>query len=119
MTIAHNFVTAGHAIFTVSNPKGDRYTFKVSRPRSAKDDCPLFASLLTGPDNGRDYTYMGIYVAQGAQFGLRLTRKSKYNDDSLPVKVFRWIVRVLQNGKDLPEGYAVHHEGRFRCFRAP
>jgi len=56
-----NFLTAGKAIFTVSNPTGTRYTFKVSKPRD-KEDCPFFVSLLTGPDNWANYTYMGIYV---------------------------------------------------------
>jgi len=112
-----NFLTAGKAIFTVSNPTGTRYTFKVSKPRD-KEDCPFFVSLLTGPDNWANYTYMGIYVKQGENFVLKLTAKSRYTDDTLPVKVFRWVSNVLQANQDLPTGYTIHHEGKCgRCGR--
>jgi hypothetical protein len=30
-TITTRFVTAGRAIFTVSNPKGERYTFRITK----------------------------------------------------------------------------------------
>jgi hypothetical protein len=103
------FFSGGNALFTVSNPQGTRYTFRIRKP---KPDMPFFVSLLTGPDNESSYTYLGIYVPQIQ--AIRLTSKSRYTEDSLPVKVLRWAVKLPK----LPEGYAIQHEGRCcRCGR--
>lgn len=113
--ITSEFLGAGKAIFTVSNPKGERYTFKVRK----KKDTPYFVSLLTGPDNYSNYTYMGCYVPKGDGYPvLKLTRSSKYNDGSVPVRVFRWAIQIVHGIRQLPTGYTIHHEGKCgRCGR--
>jgi hypothetical protein len=64
------FFTGGNATFTVQNPQGEYYTFKLRQPdpkRSfnfrgkSKDEIPFFASLLTGPDNENSYSYIGMF----------------------------------------------------------
>jgi hypothetical protein len=57
--------TAGNATLTLSSKKtGARYTFKVKAPR-ANDDGRRFVSLLTGPDNTGDYSYLGMLTTAG------------------------------------------------------
>lgn len=107
-----HFLSGGNAVFTVSSPK-HRYTFRIRRP---EPEMPYFVSLLSGPDNTRDYTYLGVY--NPGQPGVRLTAKSKFTEDSTPVKAIRWAVAMLSSGKTLPEGFKIQHEGRCcRCGR--
>lgn len=108
--ISVSFVTAGRAVFTVSNDKHEHYTYKVSKK---KDQDLWFISLLTGPNNRNDYTYMGVLGD-----GVRITKKSKYTIDSKPVKVFNWALKVIAGAKALPNGYDIQHEGICgRCGR--
>ena len=102
------FFRGGKALFTVANDKGNHYTFKIRQPKG--DNKPFFVSLLTGPDNGSDYTYLGIYNPNTNK--VFLTAKSQYNEDSTPVKVINWAIQMVANGKTLPVGYSIQHEGR-------
>jgi hypothetical protein len=107
------FLEAGHAIFTVGNDKGDHYTYRIVKPSKDK---PFFVSLLTGPDNCGDYTYLGIFNPLTRE--VYRTAKSKYLESSTPVKVIRWAIKVVANNTTLPPGYSIHHEGRCcRCGR--
>jgi len=117
-SVTKDWILAGKAIFTVYNGKGDHYTYRVKRKDS---DNPVkrpmwFISLLTGPDNYDDYTYLGVCnVATGA---IRLTRASRLRQDSKPVKVVDWALRLVWAGKDFPPGYSIKGEGRCgRCGR--
>lgn len=115
--ITREFITAGRAIFTVSNNKGDRYTFQVTK-KEANGQYPAvwFVALLTGPDNNTDYTYVGMLSADTG--GVNLTRKSRFNDQSTPVRVLRWALRNVWNNQEFPAGYAIRHEGKCgRCGR--
>lgn len=114
--ITPEFVTAGNAIFTVHNDKGDHYTFKVRSKSHDHYGTTWFVNLLTGPDNESDYTYVGILDKDSGS--VRLTKKSKLTDDSKPVKVIRWALKLLWAKKPLPAGYGIHGEGRCgRCGR--
>jgi hypothetical protein len=107
------FFSAGRAIFTVDNGKGTHYTFRIGRREETQ---PFFVGLLTGPCNESNYTYMGIYNPDNHD--VRLTPKSKYNNDTQPVKVIRWALKQISEGKPLPEGYSIKHEGKCcRCGR--
>lgn len=107
------FFSAGRAVFTVANNKGEHYTYRIGH---SKADQPLFVGLLTGRNNETDYTYMGIYNPETQE--VRLTAKSKYTNDTQPVKVIRWALRQVTEGKSLPDGYSIKHEGRCcRCGR--
>lgn len=112
--LTKEFFTAGKAIFTVSNPKGQRYTFKINK---LKDKDVYFVSLLTGPENTRDYTYLGLLLPDKAE--VRLTAKSKYTEESLPVKVIRWLIKIVWKGQTVPEGYYLNHMGRCGCCGRP
>ncbi len=116
ININMDFVTGGKAIFTASNDKSEHYTFKVVKgkpsPQASMVTPPLFVHILTGPHN---YTYLGMLV--GTQ--IRLTHKSKMKQDSKPVQVFNWALRVVNGEKHLLRpGYDIQHEGRCgKCGR--
>lgn len=111
------FVTAGRATFTLEG-KAARYTYRVNRSQNDDGRPPVyFASLLTGPDNTADYTYIGLLdPSTGA---LRLTAKSTYTAETLPVRALRWALPILFAGRALPAPARLLHIGRCgRCGRA-
>lgn len=132
------FIRAGKATFTVANNAGSHYTYKVTRKdpnagsKYAQYGPTYFVALLTGPDNSRDYTYMGMlssYAVDGQTLGgllgddvlvdiLKLTRASKLSNTSVPVRVFNFAMRVLAGVQSLPAGYSIQHDGLCgRCGR--
>lgn len=120
--IGRDFILGGKAIFTVSNPTGERYTFRVNRKEADarfdrwNDGQPtFFVKLLTGPENSTDYTYLGILTPAG---DVKLTKASRFTDETKPVRVVRWALGLIFRGRRLPDGYSIHHEGRCgRCGR--
>jgi len=116
--VTKDWVVAGKAIFTIYNGKGDHYTYQVKCKRDEDSVRPpvWFVSLLTGPDNYDDYTYLGCLNAQSG--AIRLTRASRLRADSTPVKVVDWALRLVWAGKDFPPGYGIKGAGRCgRCGR--
>jgi len=113
------FLLAGKAIFTISNPSGDRYTFMVQRvePKPGSPyPATYFGKVLTGRDNTSDYTYLGIVITRPDDaLALKATAKSQV---AKPFKVLEFVLRVLSGLQELPEGYTLQHEGRCgRCGR--
>jgi hypothetical protein len=116
--IGKDFLLAGRAIFTVANPKGERYTFKVTKKDAQEGSRytqpTYFISLLTGSDNENDYTYMGI-VSNGR---VVVTKASRFTVTSIPVQVAEWVIRLMLADRTVPAGYFLGHEGRCgRCGR--
>lgn len=108
-----DFFTGGNATFTVSNDRGNHYTFKIRKPRK---DSPLFASLMTGPDNEASFTYVG--VLDPATMVVKLTTKSRLTPESVPFKVLNWAIKAITTSHKLPPGYAIQHNGHCcRCGR--
>lgn len=119
--ITRDFLTAGNAIFTVSNPTGKYYTYRVTAPDYQRKDKPIwFVSVLTGPDNTRDYTYLGILLNNGL---VKCTTKSKFKDGSISFDVAKWAINLIWNAYSLPSyslasGYKIEHIGQCgRCGR--
>jgi hypothetical protein len=104
------FLTAGNATFTVvSKRTGARFTYRV---RASEKYGPekLFASVLTGPDNTSDYTYLGVIEGSA----LRRTRASTIDRDALSFQALSWLLGHI----DSPM-VEFHHCGRCaRCGRA-
>ena len=113
-------LTAGRCTFTVSNNKGQHYTYKIKKvdpePGSKweKYGPSYFIYLLTGQDNERDYTYIGVLRNQCCT----PTKNSRMDTASKPVQVFDFAMKVI-SGKWLPPaGYGIAHSGRCaRCAR--
>lgn len=115
------FVFAGKAIFTIS--QGDsRYTYRVTRKDPDPDQArkygaapTFFVGLLTGPDNEAGYSYLGILGKNGQ---IKLTKASRFADDSQPVRTLRAVAGYLAVDGPVPDPYIVRHAGRCgRCGR--
>ncbi len=115
--ISKEFLLAGDAIVTVANPSGEHYTYRIQKVEASERYAEaFFVKLLTGPDNTRDYNYLGKLDPTFAE--VRLTAKSCVGEDAVSYRVIRWIVKLLWAGKELPEGYTLNHEGYcLRCSR--
>jgi hypothetical protein len=116
--ISKEFILAGDAIFTVSNGRDEHYTYKVhTQPdRDRLSEQISFVYLLAGPDNQRNYIYLGI-IMRGT-FNLRLTNASKLGRDAKPVRVLQWALKKIWLNQSLPEGYSINHAGKCgRCGR--
>lgn len=106
------FMRAGNATFTIVSRKTEtRFTYRV---RASEDGTLFFVSLLRGPDNNADYTYMG--TIQGKRF--RLTPKSKVTFEAPAYKAFLWLFNQVAIMNALPDVVEVWHSGRCgRCNR--
>lgn len=114
------FMFAGNAYFTlVSQKTGTRYTYRISRAYDEVDGEKQyknlwFVSLLTGPDNWANYSYIGL-CGDGKSF--RLTGKSKLPLESPPVAGFQYTLRHLLESGSTP-GVEIWHAGKCgRCGR--
>ena len=112
--ITREFVLAGKAILTVSSPD-IHFTFKVRlKKKTEKYPDKYFISLLTGPENTNDYTYLGILEDDN----VKLTKASQFQDDSRPVKAIRWAIKTIWTQSQPPQGFEIRHAGRCgRCGR--
>jgi hypothetical protein len=117
-SLAVPFLVGGNAIVTFESRKtGARFTYRIrlADPRQGGDrEPPHFVSVLTGPNNGHDYDYLGaIFQKKVYVHG----KTSRIAADAPSAVAFAWAWRHLSAGK-MPEGLAVWHEGRCgRCGR--
>lgn len=108
-----DFVKAGNSTFTVvSRATGVRFTLRVRQP---KPDAPHFVSVLTGPDNGAAYTFVGSLFSDGSY---RHGRRSRISESAPSAKACAWLFRNLADPLALTK-VEVWHEGKCcRCGRA-
>lgn len=116
---ARNFMLAGNAIFTlVSKRTGTRYTYRVRAPREQRGDREVrFAALLTGPNNERDYRFIGtIFVADDKpRDGFAVGRNAPQGDGT---KALEWFLKALPHEGEVPATVEFWTEGRCgRCGR--
>jgi hypothetical protein len=106
------FIAAGRAVFTItSTATGQSYTFRFGRPQDQLEGGPIFAAVLTGPDNSTDYTYMGIYYPARRQ--VVQTRGSRVSADAPSLRALNWFLAHLGDPR-----VQFRHEGRCgRCAR--
>lgn len=109
---ALDFMFGGNARFTlVSKKTGGRKTYRVKK--SDGDNPVYFVSLLTGPDNTSDFTYLGF--AKYGQSGL--IAGGKGNPTHPAFIALNWALNKLGGG-EMPEQLEFWHEGRCaRCAR--
>jgi hypothetical protein len=115
-TDAKQYTLAGNATVTLSSQRtGARYTFKVSQAKDRDGTLKAFwfVGLLAGADNESDYQYMGVI----GDDGFRLTAKSKYKADSIPVRAFQFFWRFV-SAEQMPKDMEIRHAGSCgRCGR--
>lgn len=107
------YALAGHATLTLASQKtGARYTFKISQAKdheTGKVKPMWFVALLAGPDNESDYQYMGTLNGE-----FKLTGKSRFTDESTPVRAFQYFWRHVSADQMAPD-LEVRHEGSCGC----
>ncbi len=116
---ALKFLLAGNARITLkSTATGKHISYRVQCPKD--DDGKLdksihYVKVLTGPDNGSDYQYIG-YVRDERFF--HGGAKSFASKEAPSVIAFGWALKHLTD-LEMPEGLEVYHEGKCgRCGRA-
>lgn len=111
------FFRGGNATFTVSNNKGEHFTYKIRRREKNGQVTPFFVSAMTGPDNESSYSYLGLFEPENPM-AVRLTKNSKFTGFDKQVQVVQWALRRIKNNLPVPEGYAIQHNGSCcRCGR--
>ncbi len=108
---ALRFILAGHSIFTVQNlDTGNRFTYRLSR-LGAEDSYSRqevhFCQVLTGQDNGNDYSFFGTLFNQRKYIH---SKKARISQDAPSVKAFLWVLKKLMRN-ELPEQIKIFHEG--------
>jgi len=116
-SLTKDFVFAGRAAFSVSNPKDEHYTFKVRGKDSVwqgRKQRTYFLSVKAS--GGRfPYRYIGIVNADGT---IKTTGKSDFLPDTKEYKVAAWALQAVIRGKLIPDGYQIRHLGKCgRCAR--
>lgn len=119
------FVHAGNATLTVENEQsGNRFTFKVSAPKDRDtgkrdyDADRIFVSLLSGPNNEADYTYVGMIESRKNPHAVVLTKGSRVGPDAPSFRAINYVLDHARKGKELPPVVHVYHEGKCgRCGR--
>jgi hypothetical protein len=110
---AKRFIYGGRAVVTIESEKtGMHYTYKISQ--KTDDDgkkTPFFVSLLTGPDNTNDFTYIGVLGSDGA---VKTTKKSSLTAESVPVRALGFVTKHIVEGR-MPPQALVRHEGKCGC----
>lgn len=129
---ALKFILAGNATFTLRSVKtGTRFTYRVTRvccdackkswayggigPTSCKD-CPChtqpgkyFVGVLSGPDNTRDYRYLGMLSTdESGRAAIHSTRNSKVSGPS--AVAIAWFLSKI-SADVLPDDVEVWHAG--------
>lgn len=111
-----DYILGGNAVVTlVSKRTGDRFTYRVRRApgregQPAGQPLPFFVSVLTGPDNQRDYKYLGTIFPDGYRHG----KKSQFTPEAPSAKAWSWTWAHLDTDQ-----VEVWHEGQCsRCGRA-
>lgn len=114
VTIA--FMLAGNAHVTFQSRRtGTRFTYRVRAAKARDGAAPVhFVAVLTGPDNGGNYDYLGFIRGGSYIYG---GRQSRIASNAPSAVAFSWVWRHLSGGDMHPE-LAVYHEGRCgRCNR--
>lgn len=121
-TITWEFITAGDAIFTIEPPEDfkhqerrDHFTYRVTK---SDDGNVFFVNSLRGPDNTKDYAYLGLMNPLDGS--VRTTAKSKFAGSLITYLANRVFIAVRcgDQHKIVATGWKMHHEGRCgRCGR--
>jgi hypothetical protein len=118
-TDARLFALAGKATITLTSKKTDKsYTYKITRAK--KGTVAYFISLMTGPDNQDDFSYIGMH-RPGAPEAFVTTRASRLPPNAAPCRAIGYFLAHVCAGPvaKIPAALEVRHQGKCgRCKRA-
>jgi hypothetical protein len=117
--ISREFITAGRAIFTASNPAGERYTFRVRKFTWKKRILTgfLLGEYLAGSDNESDYRPI-LAIDPAFMLPTAAPHATLIEVHGKASKVLQWVLTLIRNDRSPPVGYEIRHAGRCgRCGR--
>ena len=108
---------SGKAIFTLRSIKtGERFTYKIAVPNDKNKRYKYHASLLTGPDNTKDYSYLGQFtINDSGILEYRHSDRVKTTMKAPSVVALMWVMGKLVNSVNIDEKVEIWHEGN--CLR--
>ena len=112
------FVMGGQGTFSlVSNVTGNHFTFRVKTPKNQRpgyenQSKPMFVSVLTGPDNYSNYSYLGQVWKKDNGFTWSVGRKSPIAENAPTQKAIAWLLDHIKASRMLPAGAEFWHEGK-------
>jgi hypothetical protein len=114
------FMTAGKATLTLQNAEtGNRFTYRVkfAPKRTESDPDTWFVQLLNGPDNTKNYIYIGILRKEKGVLQYIWTSKARVGRETPSVKAFQWALTKFVVDS-CPDTLEVYHAGKCgRCGR--
>jgi hypothetical protein len=97
-----NFLGQEKPTFTIKSvASGKHFTYKIGKGK--------FVSVLSGPDNTADYSYMGMIDQNRTK--VVTTRASQFSSDSQAFKALNWTLGQMAKGS-MPESVEFYHEGK-------
>lgn len=112
-----NYLLGGNCTFTLYSKKLDkRYTYRVKKQLSKDDEPIFFCQVLYGPDNEKDYRFIGWIYEE--DFTLRTSRKGACDITDTRFTMFKYFLQMLCTEEMLPEACEFIPSGRCaRCGR--
>lgn len=119
LELTKHFFFGGRAIFTMENlTTGERRTYKIKKSHfNGRDYYNAF--FLNGPENTRNYAYIGKINPENGM--VSLTERSRIKDEQNPtLKGFRYLMTTLFSQRPerhmlIDDSLEVHHSGRCGC----
>lgn len=106
------FALGGNATFTlVSKKTGNRFTFRVRKGK--QPSAPHFVSLMNGPDNERNFEFLGTIFGDGRNFVHG--KKSRISREAPSARAFAWLWDNVTANDVCPASAEFHHEGKCCC----
>lgn|SRR5574340_1054967 len=116
--ITKEFLTAGRAVFTVSNGKGDSYTYRIKKFRDGRL-CDKFKIYFLQPgyllqERPTNTIYLGVLNPDTGS----IIPSFLVGVYGLPLLVLQWALETIWKGYSFPEGYTAENMGFCgRCGR--
>ena len=110
--LAIRFMLAGNATVTLKSQKtGNHYTYRIKPFPGCNDPKHYRVFLLTGPDNKKDYSWLGRIV-NGQFYLTRKSREMGLSENTSSVKAIIWVLINLGHHNKMPAWLEIWHEGR-------
>lgn len=116
------FIFGGNAIFSLANnDKGTHFTYKVTCKKQPGRTV-YFVSVLSGPNNMSDYSYIGYCTSDKAVQIWTKKEATQYTDNAPSVQAFNWLLNrisyCLAYKKPFPAFASFYHVGNCcKCNR--
>lgn len=116
MQITKQFVVAGNAKFTISNPNGMKFAYQIKHTRLGEPAHHQNTLLVyTFGANGKRLYVGRVNIHTGMVI---VGRRSKVTETSLMFQVIKWACNVLWSGREFPADYQAETVGHCgRCGR--